>query len=177
MYVTRSKTKTNNHLTPKCFISFQWVEDTPVNELPGREEGYLPASIMEWSFTKSIFHIHITVMFCNQFLHQLEMAFSTREQDINNNQTVISPSVTQLTMPPIQVCYCSRNCSKKQLLHSLCNNLCFSLIPWTHEILNNWWLWVPHQSDSLLFSYNHSLSSCYHRVCVCVIPFRSLLNR
>ena len=103
---------------------------------------------MEWSFTKSIFRIHITVMFCNQFLHQLKMAFSTWGQDINNNQTVISPSVTHAARyasnTSMLLQYRSRNCSKKQLLHSLCNNLCFHSFFGLIKILNNWRLWVPH---------------------------------
>ena len=64
-----SKTKTNNLLRSKRLISL--VEDEPtltnalVNELPGREEEYLPASFMEWSVTKSILGVPLTIVIFN----------------------------------------------------------------------------------------------------------------
>ena len=55
----------------------KFLTNTLVNELPGREEEYIPASFMEWSVTKVILGIHITLVVFNQYLDQLEVASAT----------------------------------------------------------------------------------------------------
>ena len=73
------------YLRSKYLISFDWVEDetilsnTLVNELPGREEEYIPTSFMEWSPTNVIHGIHITFVVFNQYPDQLKVASATWE--------------------------------------------------------------------------------------------------
>ena len=51
---------------------------------------------MEWSATSVTPGMCVTVVFFNQLLDQFKVAIAAWEQDINNNQTVIPLSVTQL---------------------------------------------------------------------------------